>query len=290
MPAAITAAPPAPPAPRPAPPERAPFWREALPDLLARLAATAGGLASAEAAARISRYGRTVLRAGRRQTLLRLFVSRFRNPLVILLLIASAISALTGDVTSSVIVVVMASLSVPRDSSQEYRAGQAAERLRQSVAVRVSALRDGKPLDVPVSDLVPGDLVILPAGVLVPPDGRLVEARDCFVNQALLTGEPYPVEKHPEQTVTPDLTMNEAENSVFMGTSTVSGSARMLVCRTRAGTALGEIGASLSAQPPPTAFEIGTRRFGFLIMRLGVMMVLFVILVNILKPRPHLVT
>ena len=288
MPAAITAAPPAPPAPRPAPPERAPFWREALPDLLARLAATAGGLASAEAAARIARYGPNVLRAGRRQTLLRLFVSRFRNPLVILLLIASAISALTGDVTSSVIVVVMAFLSVTLDSVQEYRAGQAAERLRQSVAVRVSALRDGKPLDVPVSDLVPGDVVILAAGDLVPADGRLLEARDCFVNQALLTGEPYPVEKHPEQTVTPDLTMNEAENSVFMGTSTVSGSARMLVCRTGAGTALGEIGASLSAQPPPTAFEIGTRRFGFLIMRLAVMMVLFVILVNSLKHRPIL--
>jgi P-type Mg2+ transporter len=266
----------------------APFWSEGLPDLLARLAATPGGLASDEAAARRERYGPNVLAVGRRQTLLRLFFSRFRNPLVILLLVASAISALTGDVASSVIVVVMALLSVTLDAVQEYRAGQAAERLRQSVAVRVSALRDGEAHDVPVSDLVPGDVVLLAAGDLVPADGQLLEARDCFVNQALLTGEPYPVEKHPGQLPAPGMTMNEAENAAFMGTSMVSGSARLLVCRTGAGTALGEIGASLSAQPPPTAFEIGTRRFGFLIMRLAVLMVLFVILVNSLKHRPIL--
>ncbi|HXO43580.1 MAG TPA: HAD-IC family P-type ATPase, partial [Thermoanaerobaculia bacterium] len=273
---------------QPASLEGAPFWREGLTDLLARLAATPGGLASAEAAARRERYGPNALTAGRRQTLLRLLLSRFRNPLVILLLVASAISALTGDVASSLIVIVMALLSVTLDSVQEYRAGQAAERLRQSVAVRVSALRDGEPRDVPVSDLVPGDVVLLAAGDLVPADGRLLEARDCFVNQALLTGEPYPVEKHPDQPLAPGLAMNDAENAAFMGTSLISGSARLLVCRTGAGTALGEIGASLSKQPPPTAFEIGTRRFGFLIMRLAVLMVLFVILVNSLKHRPIL--
>jgi P-type Mg2+ transporter len=272
--------------PRPASRDGVPFWREGLPDLLAGLAATAGGMASAEAAARRERYGPNVLTIGRRRTYLRLFLSRFRNPLVILLLVASAISALTGDVTSSIIVVLMALLSVTLDSVQEYRAGQAAERLRQSVAVRVSALRDGEPRDVLASDLVPGDVVLLAAGDLVPADGRLLEGRDCFVNQALLTGEPYPVEKHPDPLPAPGLTMNEAENAAFMGTSVVSGSARLLVCRTGAATALGEIGASLSAPPPPTAFEIGTRRFGFLIMRLAVLMVLFVILVNSLRHRP----
>src|SRR3954451_12701847 len=273
------------------PEDQAPFWREPLADLSARLGATPAGLSSAEAAARQARYGPNLLRAARRQTFLLLALSRFRNPLVLLLVVAGVISALTGDATSSVIIVTMAVLSVMLDSVQEYRAGAAAERLRQSVAVRVSALRDGQPASIPARDLVPGDVVLLAAGDLVPADGRVLEARDCFVNQALLTGEPYPVEKHPAAAPAGDLvmnevtmnevTMNEAVDAVFMGTSTVSGSARVLVCATGADTALGEIGPSLGRQPPPTAFETGTRSFGLLILRMAVLMVLFVILVNV---------
>ncbi len=270
------------------PDSKAAFWREPLADLSARLDATPAGLASAEAASRLARCGPNVLRATRRQTFLLLALSRFRNPLVILLIVAGMISALTGDVTSSSIIVAMAVLSVMLDSVQEYRAGAAAERLRQSVAVRVSALRDGRPADIPARDLVPGDVVLLAAGDLVPADGRVLEARDCFVNQALLTGEPYPVEKHPVEAPAAGLAMNEAVDAMFMGTSTVSGSARVLICATGADTTLGEIGTSLSRQPPPTAFETGTRAFGFLILRMAVLMVLFVILVNALRHRPLL--
>jgi Mg2+-importing ATPase len=268
--------------------EKAAFWREPLADLLARLDATPAGLSSAEAVSRLARYGPNVLRATRRQTFLLLALSRFRNPLVLLLIVAGVISALTGDLTSSGVIVTMALLSVMLDSAQEYRAGQAAERLRQSVAVRVSALRDGKPADIPARDLVPGDVVLLAAGDLVPADGRVLEARDCFVNQALLTGEPYPMEKHPVAAPATGLAMNEAVDAVLMGTSTVSGSARVLICATGPDTALGEIGASLSRQPPPTPFETGTRSFGFLILRMAVLMVLFVILVNAFRHRPLL--
>ena len=271
--------------------EKAAFWSPPLAELFTRLSATPAGLSSAEAASRLARYGPNVLRATRRQTFLLLALSRFKNPLVILLIVAGVISALTGDVTSSAIIVAMAFLSVMLDSVQEYRAGAAAERLRQSVAVRVSALRDGKPVDIPARELVPGDVVALAAGDLVPADGRVLEARDCFVNQALLTGEPYPVEKHPLEVSAASaagLAMNEAVDAVFMGTSTVSGSARVLICATGSDTALGEIGTSLSRQPPPTAFETGTRSFGFLILRMAVLMVLFVILVNTFKHRPLL--
>jgi Mg2+-importing ATPase len=264
------------------------FWKEPLADLCRRLKTTDTGLSSAEAAARLARYGPNVLRAGKRQTFLLLLLSRFRNPLVLLLIAASAVSAMTGDFTSSAIVIAMAILSVMLDSVQEHRAGQAAERLKQSVAVRVSALRDGAPCTIPARELVPGDVVLLAAGDLVPADGRVLEARDCFVNQALLTGEPYPVEKHPAAAPGPDLAMNEATDAVFMGTSTVSGSSRVLICATGGETTLGEIGASLGKQAPPTSFELGTRSFGFLILRLAVAMVLFVLLVNTLKHRPLL--
>ena len=180
-------------APDPAPDAIGTFWRTPLPELLSALASRPAGLTTAEAEARLARYGPNVLRVGRKRTLPRLFLSRFRSPLVILLVVASGISALTGDAVSSTIIVCMALLSVTLDAVQEYRAGQAADRLRQSVAVRVSVLRDGVPANIPVADIVPGDVAVLSAGDLVPADGRAMDTRDCFANQALLTGEPYTV-------------------------------------------------------------------------------------------------
>src|SRR3954451_13823427 len=226
------------------PEDQAPFWREPLADLSVRLGATPAGLSSAEAAARQARYGPNLLRAARRQTFLLLALSRFRNPLVLLLVVAGVISALTGDVTSSVIIVTMAVLSVMLDSVQEFRAGAAAERLRQSVAVRVSALRDGQPASIPARvapaapaqpasiparDLVPGDVVLLAAGDLVPADGRLLEARDCFVNEALLTGESYPADKQAREEGVDRPEVAGATNAAFMGSSVMNGSARLMV-------------------------------------------------------------
>ena len=265
-----------------------PFWSEGLPALADRLGSGPAGLSEAEATARLLHDGPNVLHRARKLGFLRLFVSRFKNPLVLLLIAASAISAATGDVTSSVIVIVMALLSVTLDSAQEYRAGEAADRLRQSVAIRVTARRGGATREIPARDLVAGDVILLSAGSLVPADGRLLDAKDCFVNQALLTGEPYPVEKHAAPGACDEGPMTESTAAVFMGTNVLSGSAVMLVCRTGARTALGEIGKSLEIEPPPTAFETGTRSFGFLILRLAVLMVLFVILVNTARHRPLL--
>ncbi len=264
-----------------------PFWSESLPALTSRLGSAAAGLTEAEATARLLRDGPNLLHQAQKTSFLRLFVSRFKNPLVLLLIAAGAISAATGDATSSVIVIVMALLSVTLDSVQEYRAGGAADRLRLSVAIRVTVRRGGQTREIAARDLVAGDVVLLSAGSLVPADGRLLEARDCFVNQALLTGEPYPVEKRvvPDPAAGP---MTESAAAAFMGTNVLSGSAVMLVCRTGARTALGEIGKSLEVEPPPTAFETGTKEFGFLIIRLAIVMVAFVILVNTARHRPLL--
>jgi len=278
------------------------FWREDADAagtagiLLARLASSPGGLTTAAVEARRRVSGSNTLRREHKRSLLLQFLGRFKNPLVLLLLAASVLSAATGDVASCVIISVVVLLSAVLDFVQEHRAGQAAEKLRQSVAVRVEALRDGVAAEVPVADLVPGDVVLLAAGSLVPADGVVLEARDCFVNQALLTGEPYPVEKHPGRTpagtagiaANTDDTLAAAENAVFMGTSVVSGTARVLLCRTGSWTALGGIGESLARRAPATAFELGTRSFGLLILRLAMLMVLFVLLVNTLRHRPLL--
>jgi len=264
------------------------FWRSSLEALEAQLRVDGCGLDEAEAARRLAEHGPNVLRPRRERALALQFISRFGNPLVVLLLAAATISAFTGDVPSFVIIAVVVALSVTLDFVQEYRAGRAAERLKQSVAVRATVVRDGLALDLPRDQVVPGDVVQLRPGSMVPADGVLLEARDLFVNQALLTGEAFPVEKRSGGSGAPPADMTEAQSAVFMGTSVISGLASMLVCRTGPATALGEISDSLAAKPPATAFESGIRNFGTLILRLAIVMVLFVLLVNAFFHRPWL--
>ena len=254
----------------------------------AELATDAAGLSNAEAGSRLAKFGPNLFRDHQERPLFVQFLARFKNPLVILLLVASAISAFTGEITNFVIISVMVLFSVTLDFIQEHRAGKAAESLRHSVSVRARVIRDGKSIEVPVTEVVPGDLALLSAGDMVPADGLVLEANDLFVQQGLLTGESYPVEKHPGAPAANASDMQEATNAVFMGTTIISGSARMRVVKTGTGTAIGAIADSLNRQPPATAFEVGTHRFGLLIMRLTVLLVLFVLLVNALQHKPWL--
>ncbi|MBI3343767.1 MAG: HAD-IC family P-type ATPase [Gammaproteobacteria bacterium] len=260
------------------------FWQVLLPGLVAALHARPEGLAEIEAAQRLETFGPNVLRPRRERALILQFLARFRNPLVLVLLAASAVTAFLKDVTDSVLIGAIVLLSVTLDFVQEHRAGRAAERLRSQVAVHATVQRAGRSREVPVAELAPGDVVLLAAGDLVPADARMLEARDFFVNQALFTGESYPVEKHAADAAA-DADLSRAANSVFMGASVVSGAARVLVCRTGPATALGEIADTLTTRPPATAFERGTREFGLLILRLTVLLVL---LINALFHRPLL--
>jgi Mg2+-importing ATPase len=265
-----------------------PWWLTPLPQPPAGLAGDGAGLSNIEAASRLTQFGPNLFRDHQERALLLQFLLRFKNPLVILLLAASAVSALTGDVTNFLLISFMVLFSVTLDFVQEHRAGKAAASLRQSVSVRAMVIRDGKQFEVPVADVVPGDLVVLSAGDMIPADGRVVEAHDFFVKQALLTGETYPVEKRPGELAATASEIQEADNAVFMGTTVISGSARIWVVNTGAGTAIGAIADTLTRDPPATAFEIGTHRFGLLIMRLTILLVLFVLLVNAFMHRPWL--
>lgn len=263
------------------------FWQQDIAALFEKLESTPKGLASAEAAVRLTLFGPNLLRPARRRAILLQFLAKFLNPLVLILLAASVVLALTGDATSFIIIAVIVLISVTLDFVQEHRAGQAAERLRQSVSVLVKVLRDNKAVEIPLAELVPGDIALLSAGDLVPGDGRILDAKDFFVNQALLTGEPYPVEKNPGQLQDPSEVI-AANNTVLLGTSVISGTATVLICLTGSDTVLGEIADTLIASAPPTAFELGTRKFGMLIMRLTVLLVLFVLLMNAFFHRPWL--
>jgi Mg2+-importing ATPase len=156
--------------------------------------------------------------------------------------------------------------------------------LQEQVALRVRVLRDGRERVAPARDLVPGDVVDLSAGDLVPADARLLDADDFFVNEALLTGEPYPVEKRAGPPLA-EADLNEPSNAVFMGSSVVSGSAHVLIVATGTRTQLGGISNALGREPPPTAFQLGVRDFGFLIVRVTLVLVLFVLLANLLAER-----
>ena len=258
------------------------------PDYSYRLATTPAGLDTAQVRLRLATYGPNDAATVKRSPLWLQFLARFRNPLVIILLVASGLSAATGEVASFVIVVTIVTISMALDFVQEVRAQSAVEALRRSVAVKASVRRDGESLSVPIDQLVPGDIVELIAGDLVPADSRLLESRDLFVNQALLTGEPYPAEKHAGDAALGAENPAGASNAVFAGTSVISGTATIVVCRTGGRTALGHLATSLAEKPPATAFAVGIRRFGMLIMYLTVLMVLFVLVVNISFHRPVL--
>jgi len=264
------------------------IWQQPADRLLTRLATSAKGLDEAEARSRLEIFGPNDAATVKRSPLWLQFVSRFRNPLVIILLVASGLSAATGDVASFIIVVTIVTISMTIDFVQEVRAQNAVEALRRSVAVQANVRRSGVSLSVPIDGLVPGDIVELIAGDLVPADSRLLESRDLFVNQALLTGEPYPAEKQASDAPSGAEDPAGASNAVFAGTSVISGTATIAVCRTGARSALGHLATSLAEKPPATEFAVGIRRFGLLIMRLTVLMVLFVLVVNISFHRPVL--
>ena len=163
-----------------------PFRRLAHTALMERLDSGPGGLSGAEAAARLIRFGRNLIHAERKRALLLQFLTKRRNPLVIILLTAGALSAFTGDAVSFFFISAIVLASVTLDFVQEYRAGQAAERLRHSVATRGQVLRDGNALEIPLAEMVPGDVALLASGNLAPCDGRVLDAKDFFVNQARL--------------------------------------------------------------------------------------------------------
>jgi Mg2+-importing ATPase len=204
----------------------------------------------------------------------------FLNPLAIILLIASAISAAVGEVLNASIIVTMVLLSAALNFIQTYRSQRAVERIRKEVAPTATVLRDANWKEIPRRELVPGDILRLAAGDLVPADANLFKVRDLHVQQAALTGESLPVEK---EAIDLQAIPQEAsdDHKVFLGTSVVSGTGTALVFATGKNTAFGDIATRLSTKPPETEFERGTRQFGLLIMKTTILLVLFVLLVSV---------
>lgn len=255
-------------------------------DLLARLGSTPFGLASAEAQTRLSIYGTNEIARKKKRATIVNFLMHFKNPLVLILMIAVFVSAVLGDVLDATIITNIVLISVLMDFIQESRAEEAAEELRNKVAITATVLRDGTKQNIKFSEIVPGDVIYLSAGDVVPADSRLLSAKDLFVDQAALTGESFPVEKTYERLTFITLpAMTEWDNYLFMGTSILSGTATAVVVKTGASTEYGKIAKRLVERRPETEFERGLRRFGFLIMQITFALVIFVFFINALRKR-----
>ena len=251
----------------------------ALAELLEKLDTSAKGLSTETANKRLAQFGPNEPAPVRRGGPLREFLRFLGNPLVLILLAAAAISAALGQTADAIIIAAMILISIVLNFFQAYRSQRAVERLHDQVAPTATVLRDGQWQELPRREVVPGDIVRLAAGDLVPADARLMTCRDLHQQQAALTGESAPAEKFA--TIEPASLDLQSPCMVFLGTSVVSGTATAVAVTTGAATMFGDIAQRLAQRQPETEFDRGTRRFGVLIMKTVFFMVMFILLVNL---------
>jgi Mg2+-importing ATPase len=261
------------------------YWSRDAPALLAELSTSSHGLSSAEAARRLARCGSNAVDEHPEVAAARLMLRQFTSPLVLILVVGAAISLFVRDWIDAAIILAIVLGSTLLSFTQEYRASTAVAALRERLALSVRTWRDGSLRAVAATAIVPGDVIELSAGNLVPADGLILAARDFLVTEASLTGESMPVEKEPG-VVTAEAPIAGRTNCAFMGTSVRSGTARVLVVSTGRATAFGDVAGRLTASPPDTEFTHGVRQFGYLLVRIMVVMVFFVLAVNHVLGRP----
>jgi P-type Mg2+ transporter len=260
------------------------YWAIEPAALLVRLGTSVQGISSAEAAERLRRFGTNQLERERSLTRVRVLWNQLRSPLLLLLLFAAVVSGVTGEWRDALIVgaIVLATVSI--GYKREYSAQSAVAALYVRAKTHSNVLRDGQAKQVPLEEIVPGDVVLLSAGSLVPADGVVLEARDCHVSEAALTGESFPVEKEPG-TSQPTTPLSRRTNCVFLGTNVRSGTARCLIITTGPATEFGSIAKRLVLRPPDTEFDRGIRHFGYLLTSVMLIMVLVVFVAHMFLGR-----
>jgi Mg2+-importing ATPase len=266
-----------------------PFWSIPSPELFEQLQTTPEGLTNDEVQRRLSSYGYNLLKEKKKADAITLLLNQFKSPLVIILLIAAILSIFLQDPASATIILAIVFVSGILGFWQERGATDAVKKLLSIVQVNTTALRNGEPSQIPIEQIVPGDVVILNAGNMVPGDCTLIEVRDLFLDEATLTGETYPAEKSVG-VLAPNAPLSARSNTLFMGTHVVSGTGKALVVTTGKKTEFGRISESLTLKPPETDFERGIRRFGYLLMEITLIMVIAIFAVNAYFGRPILVS
>ena len=248
--------------------------------VFARMKSAPEGLAEGEAAHRLEETGPNVVAAGNRRGWPWRLLTAARNPLVILLVVLAVISFATGDARAGSVMSLMVVLGVMLRFVQEARADAAAEKLKAMINVTAAVVRGGKEEEIPLRQLVPGDVVTLSAGDMIPADVRLIAANDLFVSQGTLTGESLPVEKLATRENRSGISPLELPNICFLGTSVESGAATAVILATGPQTYFGSMAGSMTGDPEPTSFDKGVQQFTWLMIRFIAIMVPLVFLIN----------
>jgi Mg2+-importing ATPase len=263
------------------------FWSIAAHEMLQQLQTTAQGLTTDEARARLTRYGANLLKPKKKSDALTLLLSQFKSPIILILFIATGLSFFLRDPVDAFIILTIVLVSGLLGYWQEHSAANAVEKLLAIVQIKASVLRDGGAKEIPIEEIVPGDIVILNAGDIVPGDCLVHESKDLFIDEATLTGETYPVEKSVG-VLAAETPLGQRTNALWMGTHVVSGSAKALVISTGKETEFGKVSERLKLRPQETDFEQGIRRFGYFLMEVTLVLVIAIFAINVYLARPVL--
>ncbi len=263
------------------------FWNIPSGDLLKQLATTSQGLGEDEAKARLRLYGANLLKPRKRTDALTLLLSQFKSPIILILLLAAALSIFLAGYTDAVIIMAIVAISGLLGFWQERGAARAVEKLLAMVQVKGMVQRQGKAREVSVEEIVPGDVVLLNAGDAIPGDCLILESKDLFVDEAALTGETFPVEK-AAGILPAETPLSQRTNTLFMGTHVVSGTASAVMVLTGTATEFGQVSERLRLKAPETEFERGVRRFGYFLMEVTFVLVIAIFAVNAYLARPVL--
>ncbi|HSB17653.1 MAG TPA: magnesium-translocating P-type ATPase [Bryobacteraceae bacterium] len=264
-----------------------PYWAIATHVLLTHLQTEPDGLRAKEASQRQARYASMRLKPHQDIRPLLALLSQFRSPIILILLFAATVSLFLADRTDALIILTIILISALLGFWQEYGAAKAVAALLSLVRVKTEVWREGQLIEVPSEEIVPGDVINLSAGSSIPGDGVVLESKDLFVDEATLTGETYPAEKSAT-ILSPETSLNQRTNSLFMGTHVVSGNAKAVIVHVGKETEFGRIAAHVMLRPQETEFERGVRRFGYLLLEVTLLLVFAIFAINVYLHRPVL--
>jgi Mg2+-importing ATPase len=263
------------------------FWNLKKEDAFTDLTCSESGLSKIEASTRLGQYGLNTFKARSRTTSVILFLKQFKSPITILLIAAALLSMGLGDFTDAIIILIIILVSSFLGFWQEIGAANAIDELLKLVQIQCRIVRDGNESELPVENVVPGDIIILSAGDVVPADSLLLDSKELFIDEAAFAGETFPVEKNPG-IIAADAPLSKRSNSLFMGSHVISGKAKALVIKTGKQTEFGKISDRLRMKTPETDFEKGIRHFGYLLMEITLLLVIIIFAINILLHKPAL--
>ena len=263
------------------------FWSISATEMLQKLETEKEGLTDDEARQRLARYGANLLKPQKRSDALTLLLAQFKSPIILILFFATGLSFFLRDPVDAFIILSIVLVSGLLGFWQDRGASNAVEKLLSIVQIKAAVLRDGSSKEIPVKEIVPGDIVILNAGDIIPGDCLVLESKDLFIDEAMMTGETFPVEK-AAAVLSVETALGQRTNALWMGTHVVSGSTTALVVSTGKETEFGKVSERLKLRPKETDFEHGIRRFGYFLMEVTLVLVVTIFAINVYLARPVL--